>query len=822
LQSAVIGLYSYKPSNTRTGSIQMEEKRDVVRQNERRARGDGCSTAIGQGIVGFLILIVTLVIQFATFSAEQTIFEDPQAIADIRWMLALGYSVFIILLTAVIVILSRGSSSRPVYRSWMLAAIYSLLIVPARLAWLTDAEWIGGLQIAGQLIFILGLAIWLGRTLGASKFHRLPLAFFCGVILILPWALWGALGSPLDVVINLLVALLLGISASMILLGSLLANRTPAENHRERIWGTGWAFALVLIIMATGLGMNGQQWMLAGVLPVIAWAAVIFCAFEHEPGSSDGHWPSSAVLLGLAATGPLLWIDPDELALVISGGQGDLVAWAVRMTFITLILGVLVNLFVYLSRRIIADRSRIRILGGGLALVGLIGAGLVYFGLGHPGFYGEHLFVVLKDQADVSAAVQMPDYNQRRAYVYQTLVKKADTSQKNIRSMLDRLGIRYKPYYLVNGLQVWADAPVRLWLESQPEVDRVLSNPELRPLPQPLPVSRGDATLGALPQWDQTLIGADRVWKDFKVTGQGVIVGQSDSGAQGDHPELADSYRGKNGQNDYNWYDPWFGSQKPVDIGGHGTHTLGSMVGKNVGVAPGAAWIGCVNLARNLGNPAYYLDCMQFMLAPFPQKGDPLRDGDPSRGAMVLNNSWGCPKVEGCDPNALLPAVNALRSAGIFVVVAAGNSGYDGCGSVTDPPAIYSSVFSVGAVDNQGQRADFSSLGPVKVDGSNRIKPDIAAPGVNVLSAYPQNTYQTASGTSMASPHVVGVVALMWSANPKLIGNVDLTKEILDQTAQPYRGQLPACVNGQSKPNDAVGYGLINAYAAVKAAMDAR
>ena len=106
---------------------------------------------------------------------------------------------------------------------------------------------------------------------------------------------------------------------------------------------------------------------------------------------------------------------------------------------------------------------------------------------------------------------------------------------------------------------------------------------------------------------------------------------------------------------DYNWFDPWNGKPSPYDDGGHGTHTLGTIVGQNgIGIAPDATWFACANLNRNLANPALYLDCMQFMLAPFPQDGDPFTDGDPTRAADVLNNSWGCPELEGCDPNALL------------------------------------------------------------------------------------------------------------------------------------------------------------------------
>jgi len=137
---------------------------------------------------------------------------------------------------------------------------------------------------------------------------------------------------------------------------------------------------------------------------------------------------------------------------------------------------------------------------------------------------------------------------------------------------------------------------------------------------------------------------------------------------------------------------------------------------------------------------------------------------------------------------------------------------------VSDPIATYGEVFSVGAVDRFGEVAFFSSRGPVTVDGSGRIKPDILAPGEDVMSSLPGNKYGSNSGTSMAGPHVVGVVALMWSAQPKLIGNIDRTQQILEQTARPYTGTQDPCSTGGT-PNNTSGYGLVDAYAAVKAAL---
>jgi subtilisin family serine protease len=210
---------------------------------------------------------------------------------------------------------------------------------------------------------------------------------------------------------------------------------------------------------------------------------------------------------------------------------------------------------------------------------------------------------------------------------------------------------------------------------------------------------------------------------------------------------------------------------------------------------------------------------MQFMLAPYPLGGNPFTDGEPLQSAHVLNNSWGCPPLEGCDADSLLPGVRALRAAGIFVVVSAGNEGTAGCGTVSHPLAIYDEVFSVGAINEFGQLAGFSSLGPVTVDGSERIKPDIVAPGVDVFSAFPNNTYMAWDGTSMAGPHVAGVIALVWSANPDLIGQIDATEQILIETAQPFTGSLPSCVDRTQSPNNGAGYGIVDAYTAVQMAL---
>jgi subtilisin family serine protease len=250
-------------------------------------------------------------------------------------------------------------------------------------------------------------------------------------------------------------------------------------------------------------------------------------------------------------------------------------------------------------------------------------------------------------------------------------------------------------------------------------------------------------------------------------------------------------------------------------------------------------------MQRGLGNPASYTDCMEFFLAPYPLGGDPFAEGDVFQAPHVVNNSWGCPDVEGCDDVVLEPATAALRAAGIMMVVSAGNEG-PACQTVDEPPARYDNVFSVGATDDSGSITGFSSRGPVEANGSSPLlKPDIAAPGDNIRSSLPGGGYGTASGTSMAGPHVAGLVALIWSANPSLIGQIEATEDIIRQSARPVPveaacpletppandaslldefdslapGGEAACGEATGVPNNVYGWGQIDAVRAVELAL---
>ncbi|MFI7603761.1 S8 family serine peptidase [Micromonospora sp. NPDC049366] len=654
-----------------------------------------------------------------------------------------------------------------------------------------------------------------------------------GLALLLPWAWLGALGGLLETVLAALAAAALGVLAGALLDARFWSRFTAGDPPRPArlVLVGGLVAGVALLLLGAGAGQSGAQLPALLTLPPAGFALGALQVTARRRRSAAAGTAAAALpvearrgstgagatrwLVGLAAFGPLAFTDPEEISLLLVGTR-DVPFWVAAAAGAGLAVALLLAVAygVLLARP--GARTPSRRTAAVTVAVLLVALAGVDLGPGQPGLHGERLFVVLREQADLTrlpaAAPGRVGRNARTAEVYRRLVATADRSQADLRRDLTRLRLNPTPYYLVNAIEVDGGPAVRAWLARRPEVDRVLVSQRLRPLPAPAGITRGTDPAPTGPEWNIRRIGADRVWTELGVTGTGVVVGSSDSGVDGRHRALAGGFRG----GDDSWYDPWDGTRTPTDEGGHGTHTAGSAVGSGgIGVAPGAQWVGCVNLDRNLGSPGHYLDCLQFMLAPFPTGGDPFTDGRPARAPDVLTNSWGCPGIEGCDAQALRPATAALDAAGIFVVAAAGNTG-PWCASIDDPPAAYPDVLTVGAVDDQGRVADFSSRGPV----AGGAKPDVLAPGVGVRSAMPGGGYATLDGTSMATPQVAGVVALMWSANPALIGDLPRTRQLLRETATPaeptYRSRNPADTCGGDA--NITGAGLIDAYAAVRAA----
>lgn len=441
--------------------------------------------------------------------------------------------------------------------------------------------------------------------------------------------------------------------------------------------------------------------------------------------------------------------------------------------------------------------------------------------------------VLLQEQADLSAAYGMADADARGWYVYNTLRSHAARSQAALRATLDAQRVPYKPFWVANMLVVEGDRSLVESLADRSDVRAIESNGASRWIEDPAIAnfSPSDSTPDAI-EWGVQNVNAPQVWA-MGFTGQGIVVGNQDTGIRWTHNGLKPKYRGWDGttaNHNYNWWDAIHtgggscgpNTVVPCDDNGHGTHTNGTIVGDDgagnqVGVAPSAKWIGCRNMDVGNGTPATYSECFQFFIAPTDLAGG---NANPALRPHVMNNSWGCPASEGCSANTLQQIVENTQAAGIFVVVSAGNAGPN-CSTVGDPPAIYAASFSVGSITISNGLSSFSSRGPVTLDGSNRRKPDISAPGSNVRSTTrtSDTSYGSLSGTSMAGPHVVGVVALLWSARPELTRQITETKTILQNSANPQVSATGVQTCGgipiTTIPNNHFGYGRVDALAAV-------
>lgn len=752
-------------------------------------------------LLASLIPICLLIYHLLLWSTEQTAIASGSQ-AQLEWAGLFGLAAQGIVMTCISVALWRFTTDvrfKPVYADWLVAALMAFPGLLLRLIGPNNDQ-LGSIL---QILICVVAAVIVARVQGVKidwMSNNISLAFLLAAFGVGPFVVLGAFGSPTDAVLSLLAGLSFGWLAALLM-------ESTTENRFLDAFGVG----AVLALLGSAIGYDGAQLILLAILPSFAFAIAALMPSRI----------SAAILTGLLTAAGLIFFDPTELTIVL----GDLFGIALMAIGFAVGLGLLVGLVALIIRSITeagTGSGVTRALGAVGAVAAWIVVAILFFTGGNRGFHGDRLFVILKDQADLSSIRQITDIDERRTAAYQMLVQHTNETQAVLRNTFNGLGVEYTPYYLVNAMEVRGGTLIRLYLSTRPEVDRVIPSPRLRPVDQDessvAPLGGSESAPTGV-QWNVAMIGADRVWAEFGVRGEGIVVGQSDSGADGNHPELQESYRGNASGDDYNWFDPWNGKPSPYDDGGHGTHTLGTIVGQNgIGIAPGATWFACSNLNRNLANPALYLDCMQFMLAPFPQDGDPFTDGDPTRAADVLNNSWGCPAIEGCDPNALLDAANHLRDAGIFVVVSTGNDG-PSCSTVNAPLSLYDSVFSVGAIDRSGDVAFFSSRGPVTADGSGRMKPDIAAPGVDILSSLPGGAYGPNSGTSMAGPHVAGAVALLWSADPSLVGDIDRTEQLLIQAADPYAGSTDiGCFTGDV-PNAAYGYGILDVYEAVQEAL---
>lgn len=382
---------------------------------------------------------------------------------------------------------------------------------------------------------------------------------------------------------------------------------------------------------------------------------------------------------------------------------------------------------------------------------------------------------------------------ERLSRVIEALTLTAEKTQGSIKKLLDDRKSdgrvkEYSSFWIFNGFSVTATSDAIQELARHPDV--LLITPDQIDV---VPASVSFALTNSEP--NISLVNAPALWS-MGYTGQGVVVASMDSGVSLSHADLAGAWRG--GSN--SWYDPYGQHPNPTDLSGHGTWTMGVMVGgdsggSSIGVAPGAQWI-AVKMFNDAGTSTATAihQGFQWLLNP---DGDPLSADAPN----VINNSWSF-AYPGCYLD-FEPDLQALRAAGILPVFAAGNGGPSANTSYS--PANNPSAFAVSALKNNGTTIfGLSSRGPTTCGGSTGVFPELTAPGQNIRTTDSGGFYTSASGTSFSAPHVAGGLALLLSAYP------NLSMEFQEQALK-----FSAVDLGASGPDDVYGYGrldLLGAY----------
>ena len=402
-------------------------------------------------------------------------------------------------------------------------------------------------------------------------------------------------------------------------------------------------------------------------------------------------------------------------------------------------------------------------------------------------------FIVhLDEQATFTEASLPVDKLARRQVVVAELQRIAAASQAALQNDLNQLAqdkaiLTVQPLWIINALIVTGNAAAITTLAEHPAVAQITLDNQQTYLRQPTTVLT--TVLPADLTWGLNTIRAAHTWYGLDIDGTGVTVAIMDTGADWSHPALQGNYRGNQGgpvNHEGHWFDAVAGSPEPIDPNGHGTHVAGTAVGQGgIGVAPGANWIAVRMLdVAGVGYVSQIYQAFQWLMAPA---------NDPALAPDIVNASW-----SSSDPTdtTFYAAVQALQTAGITPFFAAGNNG-PYAGSVGSPASL-PGVFAVGASDQREEVAWFSSRGPSPM--TTETKPDIVAPGAATLSSLPGGQYGYYSGTSMATPHVVGAAALLLSANPVL--TQPQIESLLRQMATPI---------DPPHPNSNAGYGRLDA-----------
>src|SRR5690349_17778942 len=345
------------------------------------------------------------------FTEQSAIASGSQA--QLEWAGFFGLAVQGIVMTVITALLWRFTTDlrfKPVYAGWLSAALVAFPGLILRLLGPNNDQLGSILQI---LICVVAGVIF-ARIWGVDPGRRtntISLAFLLAAFGVGPFVVLGAFGSPTDAILNLLAGLAFGWLAALLM-----------QSTTENLFLDAFGIGALLALLGSALGYDGGQLILLAILPSFAFAVATVMPSRA----------ATAILTGLLAAAGLIFFDPTELTIVL----GDIAGIALKAVGFAVGLGLITGLIALILRSVMKAGS-----GSGvtraLGAVGAVAAWAVviilFFAYGNHGFFGDRLFVILKDQADLSSIRQIQDIDERRTAAYQMLTKKADETQAGLR-----------------------------------------------------------------------------------------------------------------------------------------------------------------------------------------------------------------------------------------------------------------------------------------------------------------------------------------------------------------------------------------------------